>query len=294
MSEVSEDGLVAAFFKPEGIAKAPALIVLGGSEGGKDSVRALAKPFAGQGYAVLALSWQGAPGLPASYVDVPLEYFDTAIAWLSRNPSVEPGHIGTYGVSKGAEAALLVASRSRRLHAAAAGMPASVVFQGGADTRPGVEPHSSWTVDGKPVPFVPYDVSQPFDFRDYMGSIFRLYDGGLKDAAAHADAVIPVERINGPILLISGEADAMWPAARMSNDIVKRLERKRFGFSVTHLSYPDAGHAVGLPPALGASERGPDEAVGGTAAGNAFARADMWPKLVCFFDGALRGEKGTP
>ena len=288
MTEVSQNGLVGAFFKPVSKTRSPAILVLGGSEGGKDGVRALAKPFAEQGYAVLALSWFGVSGLPASYVEVPLEYFEKGIDWLAQNPSVDADRIGVYGLSKGAEAALLVASRSPRLHAVAAGMPANVAFQGGANARAGVEAQSSWTEGGKPVAFVPYDLSQPFDFRNYIGSIFRLYDGGLKVIDTHQDAVIPVERINGPLMLISGQADAMWPSSRMAGDITERLNAKSFNFRVTHLSYPDAGHTVGMPPALGVSAKGPDEAVGGTVEGNRNARADMWPKLVCFFDKSLK------
>lgn len=289
MSEVTDNGLVAAFYDPDpdpdGVERRPALLILGGSEGGSEGVRMLAKPFAEQGYAVLALSYHGVEGLPRTYADIPLEYFDKAIDWLAANPAVDPERIGVYGISKGGELSLLLGSRSKKLHAVAAGAPSSVVWQGGADAR---YMHSTWTVDGKDAPFLPYDMSKPFDVRDYMGSIHRMYDGALTNAAAHADAVIPVERINGPILMISGKADAMWPSSRMSDDVVKRLQDKGFAHPVTNLAYPDAGHAVGMPPAFGASKKGPDEAAGGTAEGNAVGRADMWPKLVCFFDKALK------
>jgi hypothetical protein len=120
-----------------------------------------------------------------------------------------------------------------------------------------------------------------------MESIYALHAGALSAANAHAEAVIPVERINGPVLLISGRNDAMWPSTTMSDMVVHRLREKAFSHPVEHLAYENAGHAVSSPPALPAMSGYPDEAAGGTAAGNAAGRADMWPRLIGFFDAAL-------
>lgn len=283
--EVDAPGLVAAFMAPESPGPHPAILVLGGSEGGSEAVRRLAAPFAAEGFAVLALSYFRADGLPATLEDLPLEYFDKALDWLAANPAVDPRRIGVYGVSKGAEAALLLGSRSDRLRAVAAAMPTHVVWPGlgarGASSR------SSWSSGGAPLAFLPYDTSRPFDPADWMGSVFGYYDRALVHDGAAPAAHIPVERTRAPVLLISGEDDRLWPSTRMSERVMARLRANDFAFAYHHLSYPDAGHAVGMPPAFGASEQGPDEAVGGTVAGNAAARADMWPKLLCFFDTAF-------
>lgn len=283
---VSEGGLVAALMTPPTRGPHPAIIVLGGSEGGTALVRSVASQFANEGYAVLALSYFGAPGLPSTAEEIPLEYFDQAIGWLARHPQVDPDRIGLFGISKGGEAALLIGSRSPQLHAVAAGVPSSMIWQGISGSV-GAAPKSTWSLGGAPVAYLPYDSTVRFDFARYMESIYALYSGGLRAAETHPDAMIPVEKINGPVLLISGRDDAMWPSTAMSDMVVARLREKNFIHSVEHLAYENAGHAVSTPPALPSTSGYPDEAVGGTPAGNAAGRADMWPKLIGFFDSAL-------
>ena len=288
--EVADDGLVAAFMAPVSDGPHPAIIVLGGSEGGTAAVRSLARLFADEGYAVLALSYFSAPGLPATAEDISLEYFDRAIAWLARQPQVDPERMGIFGVSLGGEAALLIGSRSPQLHAVAAGVPSGLVWQGISPT-PGAPAKSTWSQGGTPLAYLPYDPTVRFDFTRYMESIYALYAGALPAVAAHPEAVIPVERINGPVLLISGRNDAMWPSTVMSDMVVARLREKGFSHPVDHLAYENAGHAVSSPPDLGSTSGYPDEAAGGTAAGNAAGRADMWPRLIGFFDTALGLER---
>ncbi len=280
--EVVDGGIVAAFFRPRAPGRHPAIVVLRGSRGGKEPVRKLAAPFAKRGYAVLALSYFGAPGLPDHLEEIPLETFTRGIDWLVRQESVDPARIGIYGVSKGAEAALLVASRDRRLVAVAAGVPSNVVWQN--INRTDFTPRSSWSEGGKPLPFVPYDFSRGFI------SVFQIYDGALAHLDEHREAIIPVQRIHGPILLISGAKDTLWPSTRMANMVMRRLDEKGFAFAHRHLRYEDAGHAVAVPPELPGDPRFPARMLGGSDEGNAEARADMWRHLLCFFQNHLKPE----
>jgi len=282
--DVQADGLVAQFVHPATPGRHPALIILGGSEGGSESVRRLAEPFARQGYAVLALSYFRAPGLPQNLDQVPLEYFARGLHWLAARAEVDPARIGIYGISKGGEAALLVASRNPAIRAVAAGVPSHVAWQG--VIPPAWDDRSSWSEGGRPLPYLHYDFSHGFT------SIGALYEGALPNLALHPDAAIPVERIHGPVLLISGRADTMWPSSAMSDLVVARLRARNFTWPVTHLAYPDAGHAVSSPPALGHSPRGPDSFLGGTDAGNAAGRAGPWAATLCFFRDALAPRRG--
>lgn len=288
--EVSEGGIVAAHMTPASPGPHPTIIVLGGSEGGTAMVRALGDQFVNEGYAVLALSYFGAPGLPATAENIPLEYFDQAISWLRRQPEADPERIGIFGISKGGEAALLVASRSRDLRAVAAGVPSAMAWQG-IPNQFGAAPASTWSLDGAGVPYVPYDPTVRFDFARFMESVYALYAGALPSVEAHPEAMIPVERINGPVLLISGKEDAMWPSDVMSEMVMTRLRANDFAHRFDHLSYQDAGHAVSTPPGLVNTSGYPDEAAGGTAVGNAAGRADMWPRVIAFFDQALGRER---
>lgn len=56
------------------------------------------------------------------------------------------------------------------------------------------------------------------------------------------NAVIQVEKITGPILLISSQMDTMWPSEPAAKEIVKRLEEKKFPYTYQHLSYQYGSH----------------------------------------------------
>ena len=99
----------------------------------------------------------GLEHLPARLEGIPLEYFRSAIEWLRSQPSVEPSKIGVVGTSKGGEAALLVSATYREICAVVAYSPSHVVFQGINEAWSDASASkSSWTLDGKPVPFVPF------------------------------------------------------------------------------------------------------------------------------------------
>jgi acetyl esterase/lipase len=99
----------------------------------------------------------------------------------------------------------------------------------------------------------------------------------LEDRAAVEAAAIAVERIRGPVLLISGEDDRLWPSPVLAEIAAARLAAHKH--VVTHLRYPGAGHMigpVGLPATANTIHhplRGRSMALGGTPAGNAAAAA---------------------
>lgn len=278
---IRAQGLVGTWFPPVNGQRGPAILVLGGSEGGEAMSRRTAMAIAEQGYGVLALAWFKAPGLPEQLEDIPLEYFDTAIDWLKAQPLVDARHLGLYGISKGGEAALLIASRRPEIKAVVAAVPSSVVWQG-VNMADYTQVHSSFSLGGKPVAFVPYDTNAAFT------SVHDLYIRSLKSLPAHPDAIIPVERIAGPILLLSGKADALWPSSDLADQVMARLDARRFAPPHRHIAYPDAGHAATVPLPEGIV--GPTSAManmGGTDAGNAFARRDARAQLAAFYAEAL-------
>ena len=56
------------------------------------------------------------------------------------------------------------------------------------------------------------------------------------------DAVIQVEKITGPILLISSKMDNMWPSELAAKKIMKRLDEQKFPYLYQHLSYDYGSH----------------------------------------------------
>ena len=101
-------------------------------------------------------------------------------------------------------------------------------------------------------------------------------------------ALIPVEKLNGPLLLVSGGNDLLWPSTYMAEEIVDRLTAKGHPHPVTHLSYSGAGHAIGRPfrPTTGLSAT-PNFALGGSPAAYADAERDSWPRVLRFLRESL-------
>ncbi len=277
---IDKDGVFGNVFSAKRSGRRPAILLLGGSEGGlQPGDGGPIKALTAEGYDVLYLCYFGCPGTPPALANVPLETIDRALAFRRAQPDVDPKRIAVVGGSKGAEAALLVASRDPKLKAVVAGMPSSVAWPGVVNS---VAMQPSWTSGGAPVPFLPYA------FAAYAkGGIFGLYNGALPTIPRHPDAVIPVERISGPILLICGEADALWPSCAMADQISDRLMSR--GRPAAHvLRYKDAGHQMFGPPV---DKTEPHEwlaSLGGSADGNEAARDDGWPKVVAFLKAVLR------
>jgi dienelactone hydrolase len=271
---IRTDGLVGTWFAPASGKRSAALLVLGGSGGGLKSAEAIGARFATEGFGVLALAYFGAEGLPPVLQNIPLGYFTTALDWMKRRPLVDPDRIGLYGISIGGETALVVASRHPEIAAVVAAVPSSVVWQGydPADYR-SIE--STYVENGVPLPFLPYDTSAAFT------GVHDLYVRSLAHRDEHPQAIIPVERIGGAVLLLSAEDDALWPSTEMADQVMARLDAHHFTHVHRHIAYPDAGHGALSPAATGKADA--FHQMGGTKTGNAFARADAWARTIAFF-----------
>jgi dienelactone hydrolase len=287
---IARDGVQGTLFTPAEPGPRPALVVLSGSEGGGYEPSAAA--YAAMGYTTLALSFFGVEGLPAQLVEVPLETVERAIAWLSRHPRVKPDAIGIWGVSKGAELALLAASHIPQVRAVVAKSPSAVAFEGLSDDL-GKHHRSSWTYRGEPVPFVPVTFTAGIGasygwsrLRHKPWSTTPMYAHALEDAEAVRRAAIAVEDIGGPLLLTSGGHDGAWPSGPMSELIIER--RRAHGHTDdVHLHYAEAGHQIAAPYTPTTISwfvvaGGMIEDLGGTPAGNAAASADSWPRINAF------------
>ena len=158
-----ETGIRADFFYLPTTTPQKAIIMLGGSEGGKSWSR-IKKPIeqlVKRGYAILSLAYFKDEGLPDSLEEIPLEYFEKAFDWLSGQPGIIPDEYIILGGSKGAEAALWLGSRSSRVKAVIAFSPSSVIWQGIPADRFELskDPKSSWSCGGVGLPFIPYSTS---------------------------------------------------------------------------------------------------------------------------------------
>ena len=141
-------------------------------------------------------------------------------------------------------------------------------------------PRSSWSKGGKPLAFAGFAPGVPPVRTERGLSVLPLYDRGLDGVAADDAAIIPIERAVGPVLLISGGDDRMWPASRMSRMLVERA--RRFGRSdlVRHLDFPEAGHVLFAFEPGGELKQPLPFDLGGSDAAAARAHASAWPEVV--------------
>ncbi|TDE95828.1 hypothetical protein EXU48_06085 [Occultella glacieicola] len=289
---IHKRGLVGLLCTPRTDAPAPGVLLVGGSEGGRHDRDATA--LAAEGFTVLALSYFGDRGLRRGLVDVPLELFFRGLDLLG---SVSEGRtLGMTGGSRGGEAALLVAAHDERVGAVAS-IAGSAVMTQGIDYGAGFlhqilrREVASWTLGGERLPYLPYANLEEID---------RLVDDAEPvplgvafppvptDPAELARVSIPVERINGKVLSICGDADAMWPSGPYTQVAVDRLAAHGRAGDIEHLVLAGVGHPIAGPPGQPfTSTRSPGPGVtfemGGSPRANTAGRSEAWRRTVEFF-----------
>jgi len=98
------------FVRPDAI-PAPGILMLHGSEGGSAPyIDYDARPLAEAGFAVVTFCWFDCPGRPKRIYQIPLEDTLAGLAWLRASTAVGGRSVGLFGVSRGAEQAVLLAS----------------------------------------------------------------------------------------------------------------------------------------------------------------------------------------
>jgi dienelactone hydrolase len=291
---------VGRLFIPPGRGPRPVVIVLSGSGGGFDLDKAAV--LSRHGFATLALAYFGIAPLPTWLHRIPLEYFKTALTWLHAQPEINPQRTGILAVSRGAELALLLgATLPQQIHAIVAYAPSSVAWAASGRDKATGELIPCWTWRGKPVPFAPLPLRR-FMWRSAFPVValqrpvmFRnLFRAGLRNRDAVERAAIPVENIRGPLLLISGGDDHLWPAAEMSEAIVARLKRHGSTHASEHLHFPHAGHMLRYPhlPVTARHSRnkhlrGARFSFGGTPSADAEAQSQAWRRAITFLHATL-------
>jgi dienelactone hydrolase len=262
---VHDGALRGILFLPPGEGRKPGVLVLGGSEGGLPSRRAAW--LASHGYAALALAYFRYDDLPKELAGIPLEYFGQALNWMAHRTEIAGGRIAIMGTSRGGELALQLASMYP-VRAVVAYVPANVRYPAccGFTMVP-----FAWTWRGQALAF-----HRP------------------RERAPDVRATIEVERIQGPVLLISGTGDQIWESWSMADSVMARLKEHHFTFPVEHLKYSHAGHAAGRPeivPAWQGYTRNPTSGreveMGGTPQGNAESTLDGIPKVLEFLETSL-------
>jgi dienelactone hydrolase len=223
-----------------------AVLLMGGSNGGLPK-GLTAYMLAAHGYPVLALAYFREPGLPKNLERIPLEYFRHALEWMRQRREVDPQRIVTFGVSRGGELSLILASTFRHLvHGAISYVGSDVAIVSPNDLH-----QPAWTYRGRPV----------------LGPI-------------------ALDRIAGPVFAVGSGGDMLWPSGFYAQNIEQDLrghDRRDVTLVYPNAGHL-VGEAVPGQPELattGNSIYG-KLSFGGSPRADEAAREDSWPKLLRF------------
>ncbi len=287
--EVRERGLSGTLFLPAGPGPHPAVMVLNGSGGGINEPRAAL--YASHGYAALALGYFKSPGRSDYISDTHLEYFETARQWMHEALKPKGGFIALSGQSRGGELVLLLGSLFPEMVSAVIGyVPSALVHSAQHACDPANGPDSrngpAWIFRGQPLPhqwennrtatWAPWDEG-PEPRRHTQAMLTALGDEQAVERAR-----IRVERINGPVMLLSATDDGSWPSSLYSRMVSERLAAHGHPHPVRHLDFEGAGHAIVFPyvPTTQLTYRHPVSGrlstTGGAPAANAHADEASW------------------
>lgn len=147
-------------FYDEKLRKAPAVIIVSGSEGRIEKAQNIAQLLSSRGYICLAIAYFGLEGLPQNLERIPIECLEEAKDFLYHHPQVDNTKIGIYGRSKGAELVLAGQSILDDVQCLVLNSPSNIIFEG---IKGKLNSHSSsWTYLQKELPY------QKFQLGNYL------------------------------------------------------------------------------------------------------------------------------
>lgn len=186
----------------------------------------------------------------------PLERLEAAISWL-RNHGNEK--IGIAGASTTGTLALTAAAMFPAITLTIALTPSDFVWQGfmqgkkdGCKEWP-IEGESLFSYRGKPLAYMPFCYGHP----DYWHCIAaesnrtgdmvnsrKLFDDSEAAHPIAPEEFIPVENIQGKLLLIGAQDDVLWDTAKYIHRMEARLARCKHTCNVEAVVYPHGTHFV--------------------------------------------------
>ena len=217
----------------------PLIVGFAGAEGGNawtsDYWKKTRDQFIDKGYAFLVIGYFGAKGTPDTLQKIAIEDVHYAIELATKNKKLNKRKIAIVGGSRGADLALLLGSYYKDIKCIVGIVASNVTFPGNTNHFT----TSTWTYQKKELPFVPVnEEAVPFLIkRDLRGTFVAM----LKDTIAEEKALIKVENIKGPVLLISAIKDEICPSTPMAEKMINRLKANRFKYYFEHVAI-EGGH----------------------------------------------------
>ena len=241
-TSVEKEGFEGILFPGNG-SKDKIVIVMSGSNGGMSISKNEAKFYHRNGIAAMALALFRTKQTPKQLVSVPVEFVEKAIRYLK-----EMGYqkIGIDGASKGSEMALVAGSMFDELTCVIARVPSYFVSEGlaGEGKHRGPSGTSCWSYKGRDLAFAPYR-SRTINILKILKEEKELKLLRInKDKDVTPETIIPVEKINGPVLLISSKCDEVWPSYDSAMIIEDKLKSVSFPYEYKHVAFENMSHAA--------------------------------------------------
>ena len=253
--------------------------VFGGS-GGLFEFRAAL--LASHGFAALALAYFWFDDLPREPSEVNFEYFHEALDWMLVQAKVSSRGVGLVGVSRGSEIVLTLATQRTEIKAVVAISPAFAIMT------------YCLKYHGHPSDFIPIYEDRLSVANDGSVSLIDgyAYEEADKPNQPGRSALLPMEMILCPLLLVYGTSDRCWNAEYMTQRIVNRMAAHGKESQCEVLRYPNAGHLI-EPPYTALCRASYVSSVklvlswGGEKRAHALAQEDSWNKLLEFLHNNL-------
>ena len=242
-----EHGVRGIYFQPAGPGPHPGALIVPGSSGGIE-FRAGAL-LASRGIATFSMALFNYSDLPPSFNHIPLERFSRGLRFLRRR--LGHGRIGIRGSSKGSEGVILASIHFRdEVKALVPWVPGFMATNGRAPDMTANVP--LYTIDDQPIPYaLPsypsyIDGRARFNARDPL-QLTPIFMTSWVNPADLSRYTYQVEKINCPVLCVSGSCDEMWASAIGAGRICQRLRAYSHPHEVMHQMNEGAGHGFFLP-----------------------------------------------
>lgn len=232
---LKKDGFIGALYQPEQDEyPGKAVIMFGGSDGIYNLTKLVAEQYVKRGMTILALAYWNEPGLPDGFEKVPVDSVEKAVLWL-RGQGFE--NVGLWGISMGAELALLAGSLMPQLISCVTAVcPTNICGQGFVKKKSiqALE-CSAFSWRGEELPWARLKLSRAAILRDSLRERIVCLRSCYEDAVRGApeEAQIKVENIGGPVLLLYPEHDVMWPFGAVGGEDQGTVEGERLCLSGT-------------------------------------------------------------
>lgn len=227
-------------FYPSNDVKDKAIIVFSGSDGGLEHSAKHAHFLADNGISALAFSLFKTKHTGKDLNMIPVERIKAGINWLKDKGYKK---IAVDGTSKGAEYAFACAiNYPEDVSCVIVKTPSWFYSEGMIGKTPSGK--TCWSLNKESLPFTPYKTRK----LNILGLMLKHKEFNILEIntgkTINENSIIPIEKINGPILMFSTSVDTVWPSKESSIKLVKRLEEYSYKYPYKHINFDHMSHMM--------------------------------------------------